>query len=376
MRVALVDPASYTPPYDHSLAAALARRGHDVHLLTSGFAFDDPPAPQGYRRDELFLPLSTRLTRRAPRSPLRLPLKLFEYGPSALRLVRRVNSLAPDVVHLQWLALPRYDLLWVRRVARKSPLVLTAHDVVPRRRGQLDAWRQVLRIVDRVVVHSARAVEQLVELGVERERVTRIPHPVFAVPAERIPAPPHGRTLLFFGLVRDYKGLDVLVSALPAVLAQVPDARLVIAGDPLDPVEPVRTLAHNLGVDGRIDWRLRFIREHEIAGLMAEASVVVLPYRQIDSSGVLATAIGHRRPAIVTDVGQLGETVRDFQAGLVVPPGDVPALAAACAKLLRDEAALAAAARGAEAASKTLTWEAAAEAHERLYAELLADGVG
>ncbi len=82
MRVALVDPASFTPPYDHGLAAALARRGFDVDLVTSPFAYDNPPAPDGYRRHELFLPLSSKLARRYPRSPLRLPLKPLQPRPS------------------------------------------------------------------------------------------------------------------------------------------------------------------------------------------------------------------------------------------------------------------------------------------------------
>ena len=68
---------------------------------------------------------------------------------------------------------------------------------------------------------------------------------------------------------------------------------------------------------------LRFLAEDEIADVMEEAALVVLPYREIESSGVLATALGHGRPAVVTDVGSLGDTVREFEAGAVVPPEDV-----------------------------------------------------
>jgi glycosyltransferase involved in cell wall biosynthesis len=98
--------------------------------------------------------------------------------------------------------------------------------------------------------------------------------------------------------------------------------------------------------------------------------VVVLPYRKIESSGVLATALGHGRPVVVTDVGSLGSTVREFGAGVVVEPDDPAALAAACVSLLQDPDALARAYEGAEAARKALTWEAAAAAHEQLYEEL------
>jgi glycosyltransferase involved in cell wall biosynthesis len=228
--------------------------------------------------------------------------------------------------------------------------VLTAHDVLPRRRKAVPVWPDVLETAERVVVHSQRAVEQLVELGLGRERIARIPHPVF--PAEPLP-PPEGRTLLFFGLIRDYKGLDVLLQALP----EIKNVRLVVAGDPVDPVPHA---------NGDVDWRLRFIPENEVRQLMANAAAVVLPYRRLDSSGVLATAIGYRRPVVVTDVGSLGEIVREYGAGEVVPVDDAEALAKACTRLLQPKR-LAAAYEGAGRAAKELTWRRSAAAHDELY---------
>ena len=366
VHVALVDPLATTPPYDHELAGALARRGHTVDLLTSPFPFGPVPAPVGYRRDELFLAASGRILRRNPRTRLRLPLKALEYPPSVARLWLRLRGLSPDVVHVQWLPLPRVDLQWLRRVV--CPTVFTAHHALPRDEGAaIDERMKLYEAVDRVIVHSRGVVDELVARGVARDRLAYIPHPVFVGGANGRPDPPSGSTLLFFGLLRAYKGLDVLVRALPLV----PDARLVVAGDPLDPVEPVRRLAEDTGVAGRIDWRLGFLPEAEVDELMREAAAVVLPYRRTDASGVLATAIGHGRPAVVTDVGSLGETVRDFGAGEVVPPGDHEALAAACARLLGDPKVLEAAYRGALAAREALTWDAAAEAHERVYEGVL-----
>ncbi len=126
MRIALVDPLAYTPPYDHALATALAAEGHAVTLLTSRFPHGRTPEPEGYGREELFAPVSTRVFRR---SPLRLAAKGLEYGPSVARLVRRIERLDPDVVHVQWLPRPELDLRWLRRVADERPVVLTAHDV-------------------------------------------------------------------------------------------------------------------------------------------------------------------------------------------------------------------------------------------------------
>ncbi|HSC90770.1 MAG TPA: glycosyltransferase, partial [Gaiellaceae bacterium] len=279
MRIALLDPPSYSPAYDHHLASALAARGHEVELLTSPFAFTEPPEPDGYRRNELFLPLSGRLLRRAPRSRLRLPLKALEYGPSVARLLARLRRARPDVTHVQWLPLGRRDLVWARRLPR--PRVLTAHNVLPHSGEADDAARRALYgAFDRIVVHTRSGVEQLAGFGVSAERVVRIPHGTFDAPPSAGIEPPSGRTLLFFGLIRRYKGLDVLVRA----LVDVPDARLVFAGDPLDPIEPVRALAQELDVADRIDWRLGYLPDDEVGELMRESALAVFPYRSTESA--------------------------------------------------------------------------------------------
>ncbi len=372
MRIAVLDPPGFTPPYDHSLASALARRGHDVHLLTSPSLFGETPEPDGYRRHETFLPLSGRLLRRLPRSPLRVLAKGADYPPSVVHSLRRLRRIAPDVVHVQWLGIARFDVRWLRFLVKRYPTLLTAHDVFPRRAANARAWGEILGLVDRVVVHSDRAVDQLAGAGVASGRIVRITHPVFVESPGAEPSEPAGTTLLFFGRLRAYKGLDVLLRALPAVERSVPAAKLVVAGDPLEPAAPFQELAAELRLPG-VEWRLGYVPPAEAARLFDAAALAVLPYRRLDSSGVLATALGYGRPAVVTDVGSLGRIVREFGAGRVVPPGDEEALAAACVELLTDPDALREAARGARAARRALTWDVGAEEHERVYEEVVGE---
>jgi glycosyltransferase involved in cell wall biosynthesis len=363
VRVSLIDPVSYTLPYDTSLASALARRGHEVDLIAAAFAHGAAPEPVGFRRHDLFFTVSARLLARRPRSRARFAVKGLEYLPDLVRADREITHLDPEIVHVQWLGIPDVDRLWLRRLARRRGLIFTAHDVLPRRtERRLELWRTIFAAVDRVVVHGAAAVERLTELGVPPERIARIPHPLFTGPADEL-RPPNGRTLLHFGFLRSTKGLDILLRALPGIAAEVPDVRLVVAGDPLEPIDGLEHLAFELGVAPHV----------EIPGLLEQATAVVLPYRKIESSGVLATALGHGRPAVVSDVGSLGETVREFGAGLVVPPEDPAALAAACVRLLLDARTREDAFRGTERARRALSWDAAAEAHERLYADVLRD---
>jgi glycosyltransferase involved in cell wall biosynthesis len=371
VRVSLIDPVSYTLPYDTSLAAALARRGHDVDLIAARFAHGAVPEPDGYRRHDLFFTVSGRLLAKRPRSRLRYPVKGLEYLPDLARADRAISRLDAEIVHVQWLGIPDADLLWLRRLQRRRGLVFTAHDVLPRRtERRLDLWRAVFETVDRVVVHGSAAVNQLEELGVPSDHIARIPHPLFSATAVDL-RPPNGRTLLHFGFLRESKGLDVLLRALPGIANEVPDVRLVVAGDPLEPVDPLERLADELGVAQRVEWRLGYVDNSAIPALMEQATALVLPYRKIESSGVLATALGHGRPAVVSDVGSLGETVREFNAGLVVPPEDPDALAAACVRLLVDQKAREQAFEGTERARRELSWDAAAEAHERVYEDVL-----
>jgi glycosyltransferase involved in cell wall biosynthesis len=306
--------------------------------------------PDGYRRTELFYPLSSRLFRR---SRLRLPLKLLEHPLGMARLARR----PADVVHLQWLSVPQLDRVLLRH---RAPAVFTAHDVLPRRTAaRRDLWLRLFRRFERVVVHSERGREALAELGVEPERLRVIGHPVFRSDP---PRRDDGRTLLFFGVIRPYRGLDDALAA----AARLPDARLVVAGDPAMPLDGLRG-----GDAAGVEWRLGYLPDAEVDRLHGEATVALFPYRpEIDQSGSLLRALGAGVPAVVYDVGGLPEPVRAFGAGRVVPAGDVEALAAAARELLDDPAALGEARAGAERARAALTWDAAAAAHLELYGEL------
>src|SRR5687768_7830470 len=104
MRVSIVDPSAFTPPYDRSLAAALARAGHDVELITSRFVYGPVPAAEGYEVRELFYRRATRL---AADSRLRLPVKALGHPAGMARLRRAVAG--ADVVHYQWLTFPPLD---------------------------------------------------------------------------------------------------------------------------------------------------------------------------------------------------------------------------------------------------------------------------
>jgi glycosyltransferase involved in cell wall biosynthesis len=349
MRVAIVDPPAYTPPYDRSLAAALARAGADVELVTSRFRFAAVAPPEGYVAREWFYPVSSRMGS----SRLRLAVKALEHPFGMARLA----TLKPDVMHVQWLGAVEADR-WLFRP--RSPAVLTAHDIIPRRTAsKTRLWRTIFDRFDGIVTHSERGRGQLEEFGVPSERLRVIPHPAFRSDVIR---EDDGRTALCLGLIRPYKGTE---DAVEAVLA-VEDARLLVVGDPRVPLDGLRQTAGD-----RAEWRLGYLPDSELRRALSEATVGLFPYRaEIDLSGALLQTLGAGVPAIVYDIGGLGELVERFGAGAVVPPGDVEAMASALHRLLHDADALAEARRGAERARDELTWDASAAAHLQLYREL------
>jgi glycosyltransferase involved in cell wall biosynthesis len=384
MRVHIVDPAAYTPPYDHALCAALARAGAEVELYTSRFAYGAVQAPEGYRRAELFYRAAGLASgdSRAAQSARR-GLKLAQHVPDMLRYRRLAR--AADVVHFQWLPVQHIDgpLLPLRRGSQGSrglrgsrggarpPLVLTAHDVLPREGGSARrrAQRRLYERFDAIVVHSRHGRERLQqELGVEGERVHVIPHGAFAHLAEQPAGPPpiatDKRVVLFFGLLRPYKGLDVLLEAWRGI----EDAELWIVGMP-------RMDVAALFADAPPNVRLvtRFVGDEELPAYFARADLVVLPYREIEQSGVLFTALAFGKPVVVSDIGGFAE-VAELGAAHAVAPGDPAALHDALVDLLADPVALSALGQRALAAAREeYGWDAIARRTLALY-EQLVDG--
>ena len=371
VRVHVVDPSAYTPPYDHALCSSLAAAGADVQLYTSHFAYAPVPTPDGYRRCEFFYRRASDLG--SPRA--RRLAKLAEHAPDMLRY--RGAARAADVVHFQWLTVQQLDgLLLPSRGATgaaRRALVLTAHDILPREAhpGQRAAQRRSYGRFDAVVVHSEHGRERLTgELGVPAERVHVIPHGAFAHlaadGAEQTP-PPFETDLpvvLFFGLLRPYKGLDVLLQAWRGIEG----AELWVAGMPRMDVAALRARA-----PASVRFDLHFINDSELRGYFRRADLVVAPYLQADQSGVLFTALAFGKPIVLSDVGGFPE-LGDAGAAQVVPAGDAAALHDALARLLADPAQRAKLAHGAAtAARERYAWPAIARSTLDLYARLLGD---
>ncbi len=238
------------------------------------------------------------------------------------------------------------------RFPTDRPAVLAlCHNVLPheRRAGDEPLIRAVLRRVSGVVVHTQAEAEQARALT-DRPVAVAVMAPHLRTWREMdtadgdIRSSPDGdgagdqaedgdrvrRRLLFFGLIRPYKGLDVLLSALAA---GPPDVCLTVAGEFWGGIERTRELVAELGLAGRVELRPGYVPVTDVPGLFATADALVLPYRAATATQNVDLAHLHGLPVVATRVGGLAETVRDGVDGLLAAPGDPVSLAGALRRL-------------------------------------------
>ncbi|HEY7151903.1 MAG TPA: glycosyltransferase family 4 protein [Solirubrobacterales bacterium] len=369
MKVQIVDPPAYTPPYDRSLCAALARSGADVELVTSRFSHGTVPPAEGYRVSELFY-------RRSGGRPgggfPRRALKAAEHLGDMVRYRR--NGGAADVVHYQWLPLPAVD---GRLLPPTRPRVLTAHGVLREEgfsRRLARGLQGLLERMDAIVTlseHGARRLRD--EARVEGSRVRVIPHGALdyltrlpdEAPLPEELAGVEGPVILCFGLIRPYKGVDVLLDA----FRSIDGAELWVVGRPLG-ISMDELWGAASRAASRVRFVPRFVPDRELPAYFRRADLVVLPHRDAEQSGVLFAALAFGNAIVMSDVGGFAE-VAAHGAGQLVPPGDPAALADAIEGLLDDPGArdrLAASAR--KAAAGPYSWDAVAAQTMALYGEL------
>ena len=366
MRVQLVDPSGDVTPYDHALAGALAGRGAQVELVTSHFVHGPVPDSGAYQVTEAFY---RRATRHGPgQRRLRRALKLAEHVPDMLRYRR--SARAADVRHYQWLPVEPLDELLLPAA---RPRVMTMHNVL-RRDGSPRRTRRLAARMDAVVVHTRAGAERLAELGVDDQRVRVIPHGALehlTRQPEEVPLPAElaaveGPVVLYFGTVRPYKGVEVLLEA----FSDVEGAELWVVGHPLGmSMEPLGRLARQ--TPGRVRFVSRYVTDPEAPAFLRRADLLVLPHRRVDQSGVLFAGLAFGKPMVLSAVGGFAEVARDHGVGRLVPPGDPRALAAAIRELLEDEEQRRALGeRAAAAAAGPFSWDRIAESTLALYEEL------
>jgi glycosyltransferase involved in cell wall biosynthesis len=384
--VVVVDPSCFTLPYDYSLCNALVSGGCSVVLAQSEFLYANWDLPNSFAIWKHFYRRTNKWSAGSPQGHLWKLIKGAEHLFSMKSFAAEVARTRPDIVHFQWLPVPILDQFCLPELARHSRLVLTLHNTAAfhgnyfARLHQEMGIQRTLRQFSKIIVHTEFSRRTVLERGwAAPERVHVVPHGVldyYRSYSKDAGSPDQDLRLLFFGNIEAYKGLDVLLKA----FARLPEAvrcrtRLVVAGRPGCDMAPLKQLSSSLGIDDRVDWKLRFIAEAEVAQLFRAASIVALPYLEIDQSGVLMTAIGFERPIVASRIGGIPETIQDGVHGALADPGDVTGLAGAIERMLSDPAARHSAEKALHALRiGPLSWEHCAAETIKVYRGLLDQG--
>lgn len=253
----------------------------------------------------------------------------------------RLRNFQPDLILFPWWT-PFFAPLWytlalLNRLFLRRELAILCHNVLPHEENPVDRLlaRSVLGWADRLVVQSEREKSRLLEL-LPAADVGIAPHPVYDMWAEgrisqaearaRLNLPPDLPLLLFFGIVRQYKGLDALLEALPHILAAAGDVLLVIAGEFWDERALYEQQIRGLGIEKSVRIDSRYIPDEEVALYFSAADLLVAPYRSVTGSGVIQMAAGFGVPVVTTAAYN---PAAHHPASRRVEIGDVPQLAGA-----------------------------------------------
>lgn len=349
MRVAIIDSSCFSLPYDHCLCEALSRQNCEVNFISSHFLYTTWNHEVSYQRYNHYYNWTRRLYKDKVSGLGRPFIKGIEHFWDQFRLIRYLQKWKPDIVHFQWLPVPIIDYWFLLNLKRQANLILTIHDSRPFLGSPTSGIQQVgfslcLRLFNHLIVHTYFTKNELIEkFRFPEEKISVIPHGVLDYYPALVPhkndesKTTQEKIILFFGVIKPYKGVDILIRA----FAQLPNnlqkkTRLLIAGYPKMPIGPLRSIAQQLGVFNRISWDLEFLPDQKIASLFQKASVVVLPYRHIDQSGVLMIALAFGKPIVATKVGGFAEILKNGVHGYLVKSEDPSELALALERILNE----------------------------------------
>lgn len=310
--------------FSNRLAREFINEGHDAEIFTFTLQY---PA--------FLFPGKTQFTdSQAPRD-ISITRNINSINPfNWINTGRKIKKLKPDILLLRfWLPFMGPALGTIARIARsnkRTKVICIFDNVVPheKRPGDIFLTKYFVRSIDGAVVMAGSVGDDL-QLFRKDIPVRLNPHPLFdnygtAINRNEalslLKLGPDPEYLLFFGFIRAYKGLDILIEALADERLRIRNIRLLVAGEFYEDSAPYRELVSRYNLEEKIIFYDRFIKNDEVAPLFSIADIIVQPYKSATQSGVTQIAYHFEKPMLVTDVGGLKEIVPDKKCGYVVNP--------------------------------------------------------
>jgi glycosyltransferase involved in cell wall biosynthesis len=372
LKICLVGPAwpfrGGISHYNTSLARELALR-HDVSVVNFSRLYPGFLFPGKTQYDE------SGSTHRVESERLIDSINPFTWIRAGFRIARS----RPDMTVVQWwhpyFAPALVNICVILRMFSSTKIVFICHNVVPHETSPID---RILSSMAFLAPHAFVVQSQEDRINLLRIRkkasVTSHPLPIFdffrsgemtVEEARNEIGEGEGPLLLFFGLIRPYKGLRHLIEAMPSIAGRT-GARLLVVGEFYEDSAPYFELAGKLGVSDRIRFVDRYIANEEVAAFFTAADLVMLPYISATQSAIAQVAVAFDRPMIATRVGGLPEVVSEGKTGFIVPPADPGAMADAVSRFFDEGWGERMAANFSEE-KRRFSWSSLADAIEGLY---------
>ena len=328
--------------YNERLARQFMTEGHEVEILTFTLQYPDFLFPGKTQYSDEPAPADLKITR------VMNSVNPFSWWKTA-RLLRRIK---PDVMVVKfWIPLMAPCLGTIARLARRQGIrvVSILDNVIPHEPHFWDKWliRYFVRSIDHFVAMSdsvKRDCERFLP-RTTKARVMLCPHPLYdnfgqpvpqAEAQQQLGLNPDYRYLLFFGFIRDYKGLDLLMHAFADPRLRHYRVKLIVAGEFYNNAEQYAQLEKQLGLEGEIVWHTQFIPNDQVRIYFSASDLIVQPYKTATQSGVTQVAYHFSKPMLVTNVGGLAEIVPHGKVGYVTPV-DAKAVADALVDFCSDD---------------------------------------
>lgn len=308
--------------FNHRMAEQLLKEKHDVEIYNFSLQYpsilfpgktqySDDPAPEG-------IPITRNVNSCNP----------FNW----LKVGRRLRRSGADLIIMRfWLPFMGPCLGSIARFAgRKIRKVAVLDNLIPheKRIGDKIFARYFIKSMNAMLAMSQSVLDDTYLFDSTKPR-TLSPHPIYDTygtpvskqeAAKALGLDPAEDYMLFFGFIRDYKGLDLIMKAMAEPELKESSAKLVVAGEFYNNSEQYLALERELGLEGRIIWRTDFIPQEQVANYFCAADLIVQPYKSATQSGVTQIGYHFEKPMLVTDVGGLSEIILDGRTGYVTQP--------------------------------------------------------
>jgi glycosyltransferase involved in cell wall biosynthesis len=331
MKIVISDPSKFTAPYDYSLCNSLVENNVDITVLTSKFMYGEEIPNKKYTEIEFFYKYTNKFFKK--KSTIFFFFKTLEHIKNSIELLFYLKQHKVNVYHLQWLVIPKFDYFILNIIKLLGvKVVFTAHNILPHDSGTkyYKIYNKIYHLVNFIIAHTATTKNKLeLEFNLASSKIIKIEHGDFNYLNEyntkRIDIIQKNElsfTMIMFGAVKPYKGLDVLIEALHLIDKSIlPYIKLLVVGRVSDSyIYLDKVNIYNL--NNNIIFIDEFIADSEVFSYMKLADIGVLPYKSIDQSGAALAMASFGLPLLASNIGGLKDIIIDDYNGWLVQPSN------------------------------------------------------